>query len=163
MEFQMFHRLKVNSHQVYLTAQEFLDACCVYFKWVDETPLQEEQVFQYKGGIVRADKAKVRPYTKTGLASHLSIPAARLDSYKMRGGEWLEAIELVEQAIYNHKFEHAAAGLMNAMLIVRDLGLADKTELGGMRDAPPVAFNIMPIATGTFLAPEEKVASSDDA
>jgi len=50
-----------------------------------------------------------------------------LESYKAKGEGWAEAVELVEQAIYNQKFEYAAAGLMNATIIARDLGLAEKT------------------------------------
>lgn len=147
----MFAHLNLATKKVYLTPQEFLAACVGYFKWVEETPLLEEQVFQNKGAIVRANKAKCRAYTRKGLAQHLSIPESRLEGYRQRGGEWEEAIELVEQAIYIQKFENAAAGLLNPTIIARDLGLAEKQEFSGTKDAPPVAFTINPIASGTFL------------
>jgi len=123
----MFAHLKVASKVVYLTPQQFLDACIEYFNWAQNTPLLEELVFQNKGSIIRADKKKIRPFTLKGLAQHLSIPASRLDTYRARGEDWAEAVELVEQAIYNQKFDHAAAGLFNPTIIARDLGLAEKT------------------------------------
>jgi len=158
----MYTHLTIKARRVFLTAQEFLDACIKYFEWCVDTPIQDEQVFQYKGGVVRADKAKVRAFTKSGLAQYLSIPASRMEGYKLLGDDWIEAIELIEQAIYNQKFENAAAGTLNSTIISRDLGLAEKTELGGILGAPPVSFNITPIASGTFLNPDEKTAESDE-
>lgn len=151
----MFKHLKVGAATLYLTPQEFLNAAIAYFEWSIETPLLEEQVFQNKGMIIRADKSKARPFTLKGLAQHLSIPVSRFESYRARGGDWAEAVELVEQAIYVQKFEHAAAGLLNPTIIARDLGLAEKQEFGGMKDGPPVAFTINPIASGTFLETEK--------
>jgi hypothetical protein len=157
----MFAHLKIGHKTIYVTPQDFLSACVEYFKWCEDTPLLEENIFQNKGMIIRANKAKVRAFTKSGLAQHLSIPASRLTSYKERGGDWAEVLELVEQAIYNQKFENAAAGLMNATIIARDLGLSEKQEFGGMKDAPPIAFNINPIASGTFLATATKAEQTE--
>lgn len=89
----------------------------------------EEQLFHYKGGIIRTDRKKARPFTKTGMAVFLNIPQSRLSSYTKRGEEWEEAVELIEQVIYTQKFDNAAANLMNATIIARDLGLADKQEV----------------------------------
>ncbi len=149
----MYKHLTVGRKVVFMTPQQFLNECIKYFNWAAETPLLEETIFQNKGIIIRANKDKVRPFTKTGLAQFLSIPASRLEGYRARGGDWEEAVDLVEQAIYNQKFEYAAAGLMNATIIARDLGLAEKQEFGGMKDAPPISFTINPVASGTFLPP----------
>jgi hypothetical protein len=159
----MFSHLTLKEKRIFLTAQEFLEACVSYFQWCVDTPLEEENIFQYKGSIVRGYRAKVRPFTKTGLAQYLSIPVSRLEKYRERGEDWAEAVELVEQAIYTQKFENAAAGLLNSTIIARDLGLAEKQELGGIVDAPPVAFNITPIKAGTFVEPVEEKAPEADA
>lgn len=138
----------------YITAQDFLRDVAEYFTWCEKHPLLEEKVFMYKGAIVRADEPKMRPFTKKGLSTFLNLPEGRLTAYKKRGDEWAEAMEIVEQTIYTQKFEGAAAGLLNATIISRDLGLAEKQEIGGLASAPPVAFTIAPIAAGTFLPPE---------
>lgn len=111
------------------TPEQFLQAAAEYFHWCEDHPLKEEQVFQYKGSVVRADRDKARPFTKSGLAVFLNIPQSRLNSYAKRGEEWEEAVELIEQAIYTQKFDNAAVNLMNATIISRDLGLADKQEV----------------------------------
>lgn len=133
----LYERLLKGEPRIFLQASEFKKAASEYFRWVDDHPLQEEQVFQHKGCIVRADKAKMRSFTKQGLASYLGIPVSRLESYKQRKDpEWREAMELIEQVIYEQKFSGAAAGLLNSSIIGRDLGLADKTELSGPEGQP---------------------------
>ena len=121
---------------VFDSPSDFLRAAAGYFKWCDDTPLKEEQLFSYKGLVTRADRDKMRPYTKRGLATHLNIPASRLDGYKKRGEEWAEAMEMIDQIIYNQKFEGAAGGLLNSTIIIRDLELVDKRELGGIPGQP---------------------------
>jgi hypothetical protein len=49
------------------------------------------------------------------------------------------AIERAEAVIYTWKFEGAAANLLNANLVARELGLADKAELMG-RDGGPIRY-----------------------
>lgn len=123
---------------LYLTPEDFLVACAEYFQWAEDNPLIEEQVNIWQGVTIRSDINKARAFTKRALATHLGIPESRLDTYKARKDEaWVEAVEMVEQVIYTQKFEHAAAGLMNAGLITRDLGLAEKQELTG-RDGEPL-------------------------
>lgn len=134
------HLLNPTAKRVFLKPRDFLEAAVEYFEWAADNPLQEEVLFHNKGAVVRADADKVRPFTKKGLASYLGIPESRMDTYRNRSGddaeEWAEVVELIEQTIYNQKFENAAAGLLNASLISRDLGLADKSELSGPGGGP---------------------------
>jgi hypothetical protein len=139
---------------VYLTATDFLAGVAAYFKWCEDHPLLEEKVFMYKGGIVRANESRMRPFTKKGLASFLGMPESRLTGYKRRGEDWSDAMEIVEQTIYTQKFEGADAGLLNSTIISRDLGLAEKTEVTGTEGGAPIAFTLAPIKSGTFLPPD---------
>lgn len=132
----IYQHLTKRKPREFYSPQDFLIEVAKYFEWCDDHPLLEEQVFQYQGSIVRADKGKVRPYTKRGLATFLAIPYSRLKTYSDRGGEWADAVEMVEQVIYTQKFENAAANLLNAGMISRDLGLADRNEITGADGGP---------------------------
>lgn len=133
----LFDSLLDGRPPVFDTPQEFLMAAVRYFRWIENHPLQEEKIFQYQGEIIRDEQSKMRPYTKQGLASFLRIPVSRLDSYKGRQDpEWAEAVEMVEQIMYEQKFSGAAAGLLNSQIISRDLGLAEKSELSGPGGGP---------------------------
>lgn len=137
--------------RIFLTPDDLLAEAVAYFKWAEDTPLQEEQLFHHRGAVVRANTDKVRAFTKKGLASYLGIPESRFSSYKQRKDPaWADVMELIEQVIHTQKFENAAAGLLNASLISRDLGLAEKQEVTG-GGGGPISFSINPIKSGTFI------------
>lgn len=121
----------------YSSPEEFLQATISYFQWAEETPIQEQIVNFYKGAVVRTHLEKLRPFTKQGLATFLGITVGRLETLKKRDDEWRLAIEMIEQVIYEQKFTGAATGLLNAGIITRDLGLAERQELTG-RDGEPL-------------------------
>jgi hypothetical protein len=152
---RMTVKLNPSGFTIYGTPQDFLKAAQAYFDWCDRTPLQEEHLFHHKGAILRSDANKARPYTVKGFCLHANMKERTFNELPKRGPEWEDAHEMVAMAIYNQKFELAAAGLLNSVMITRDLGLAEKTELGGISNAPPVSFNIVPVPTGNFIPLEE--------
>ena len=46
--------------------------------------------------------------------------------------DWAETVARIREVIWVQKFEGAASNLMNGNLIARDLGLSEKTEIGGI-------------------------------
>jgi len=132
----MYDRSRQQRPRQFYSPEDFFAEARKYFEWCDDNPLKEEQVWQFKGGIVRADKAKVRPYTKKGLAIFLHIPSGRLASYSARGEGWSDTVEMIDEIIYTQKFENAAAGLLQSTFIARDLGLAEKQEVTGANGGP---------------------------
>lgn len=151
-----FEKLLDPQKTVYLTPQDFLRAAVEYFEWAESHPLKEEVTGFYQGEVCRGDVSKVRPFTKRGLAIYLGMPVSRLESYRARGEDWEEAVEMVEQVIYTQKFENAAAGLLNSTIVSRDLGLAERNELTG-RDGEPLQTVVqyqLP-SNGRDIAPTE--------
>lgn len=102
-------------------------ACAEYFEWVEANPLLEEKVFNGKDGIVRATIAKMRAMTISGLCVFLDISQQAWSEYKQRE-DFGEVTSRVDAIIRDQKFSGAAADLLNANIIARDLGLADKSE-----------------------------------
>jgi len=119
------------------------NACCEYFAWVEENPLQEEKIFQYQGMIVRDTAAKMRAMTIGGLCIFLDISKKTWDNYSDRQ-DFFAVTTQVEEIIRNQKFSGAAADLLNANIIARDLGLADKSELTGKAGGPIIHASLPP-------------------
>lgn len=118
-------------------------ACCEYFEWVENNPLQEEKIFQYQGMIVRDTAAKMRAMTVGGLCIFLDIDRKTWDNY-CNLEDFFQVTSKVEEIIRNQKFSGAAADLLNANIIARDLGLADKKELSGNNGGPIVTTAMSP-------------------
>jgi hypothetical protein len=102
-------------------------ACCEYFQWANENPLQEDKLFAFQGSVTRDSVDLMRPFTLGGLCIFLDISDDTWRNYRAKD-DFIGVITQVEAIIYNQKFSGAATGLLNANIIARDLGLRESTE-----------------------------------
>lgn len=103
-------------------------SCLEYFEWVENNPLLEQKVFASQGDVVRADVTKMRPMTIGGLCIFLDIDRSTWTEWRSKGDDYSTIVKQAEAVIRDQKFAGAAAGLLNANIIARDLGLSEKTE-----------------------------------
>ncbi len=106
-------------------------ACCEYFQWVDATPLWEDKLVTYMGRAIHEPTARMRAMTIHGLCLFLDVSVQAWHNWRQERADLFEVIAQAENVIRSQKFEGAAADLLNANIIARDLGLADKQELSG--------------------------------
>ena len=122
---------------IFPDAETLWDACCEYFAWVEANPLKEAQAFAYQGAVTVHELSKMRAMTVSGLCIFLDISQQAWGEYRDRDG-FGEVTSRVDEIIRTQKFEGASAGLLNASIIARDLGLSDKSELSGAGGGPLV-------------------------
>ena len=103
------------------------EACTEYFAWVEENPLYEMRPFAYQGEVTQEPVAKMRAMTISGLCIFLDITTETWANYRSNQ-DFFGVTTRVEDIIYNQKFSGAAADLLNANIIARDLGLRDKQD-----------------------------------
>lgn len=115
---------------IFGSPDELWEACCEYFAWVDENPLYESKGFAFQGVVTEHSFAKMRAMTVTGLCIFLDISVKTWAEYRIRE-DFTPITTRVDEIIRTQKFQGAAADLLNANIIARDLGLADKSELTG--------------------------------
>ncbi|MCK1479314.1 DNA-packaging protein [Bradyrhizobium sp. 197] len=120
---------------IFESADALLEACLEYFEWVEQNPLWEDKIISFQGAATHVDVAKMRAMTISGLCIFLDVARRTWDDYRARE-DFLPVCNHVEQIIRDQKFTGAAADLLNANIIARDLGLADKTELTGREGGP---------------------------
>ena len=120
-------------------ANDLWDACVQYFIWVEDNPLTEKKLFSFQGFVHSGQIDKIRAMTIGGLCIFLDICRNTWTNYKSKEGktdkekklaeDFLRVTSKVEEIIKSQKFEGAAADLLNANIIARDLGLKDKQDL----------------------------------
>lgn len=115
---------------IFESPEQLWQAACEYFEWVESNPLQEEKIFHAQGIITKDTISKIRAMTIRGLCLFLDISFDTWQDYKKRE-DFIDITTQVEAVIFNQKFEGAAADLLNANIIARELGLAEKKELTG--------------------------------
>lgn len=97
---------------------------CEYFEWAKASMLKEEKVF---GTGLRAEINHAKPFTRQGLSVFLGVTPKTLDNYEQRA-EYEFVMSAIRSIMFDQKFSAAAAGLMNANLIARELGLAERVR-----------------------------------
>jgi len=118
--------------KLFETPEALWDAACEYFQWCEDNPLQEQKAFAYQGVVIKESVNKMRAFTLGALCLYLDCDEAYFRSFKAQKRQnkedFITVISKIEKTIYNQKFTGAAADLLNANIIARDLGLSDKTE-----------------------------------
>lgn len=115
-------------------------ACVEYFQWVEDNPLWEDHLVTFQGFAKHEPLAKMRAMTIGGLCLFLDVDHTTWKDWKVSRADLSQVITRAEAVIYSQKFSGAAADLLNANIIARELGLADKSELTG-KDGGPVQIS----------------------
>jgi len=117
-------RTKHGRDKLFASADLLWEACQEYFQWVEDNPLWEMKSYMYQGAPVQDQLPKMRAMTIDGLCLFLDI-----DDDTWRTWRTVEDFSGVttraEKVIRSQKFAGAAADLLNANIIARDLGLKD--------------------------------------
>lgn len=130
-------RTKHGRDRLFADAEALKEACCEYFQWVEDNPLWEYKVAQFQGAPVSMEVPKMRAMTITGLCLFLDIDENTWRDWRTKE-DFSRVTSWADKVIYDQKFLGAAADLLNANIIARDLGLKDasKSEISGPDGAP---------------------------
>jgi hypothetical protein len=140
-------RSKHGRNRLFKTPAALWRAACEYFDWCENNPLKEEKGFAYQGVVTREKFDKMRAMTMEQLCFYLHCNEAYFRQFKasLPEGEqgFSTVISDIENVIRTQKFQGAAADLLNANIISRDLGLVDKSEVLKKTVLPITGIQIM--------------------
>lgn len=119
-------RAKHGRDKLFETPELLKQAAEEYFTWCVDNPLIA--IEYYGKDAERCEVPKVRAFTIQGLCLYLQCNINWFSEFERNNTDkdFSCILSHIRQCIYNQKFEHAAAGFLNANLIARDLGIADK-------------------------------------
>ena len=129
------HYGKLADHTIFKTPEAMWERFCEYAADVLANPLQEERVFSGKNGVIKTNVNKLRPLTLMGFRLFAPFTRQAWEKWRKERPDLWEVMNDIEDAVYSQKFEAASAGLMNAGIIGKSLGLADKIEVNDNRAA----------------------------
>lgn len=121
-------RCKHGRDKIFSTPEILWESACGYFQWVEDNPLYETKAFAFQGVVTTEALPKMRAMTMNGLCLYLGVGESTISDYGKRE-DFSAIVDLIRKTIYEQKFTGAAADLLNANIIARDLGLRDKSEL----------------------------------
>jgi len=112
---------------IFASPEDLYDSAVQYFQWCEDNPLQEEKLFCHQGEITKGTVNLMRAMTIGGLCLFMDISHDAWLDYKGRK-DFIGVTKAIDETIRDQKFSGAAAGLLNANIIARDLGLSDKVD-----------------------------------
>jgi|11_taG_2_1085331.scaffolds.fasta_scaffold06015_4 hypothetical protein len=128
-------RSKHGRDLIFKDADKLREACIEYFEWVEDNPLLEQRIFSTKEGVITGDVEKMRAMTIGGLCIFLDITHETWCEWRTSESEskkdFPEVIKWADEVIRTQKFTGAAANMLNANIIARDLGLKEAIEQSG--------------------------------
>lgn len=122
------------------TPEQLWKAACDYFQWCVDNPLIKHKTIVINGQIEILEKPVPRVWTIQGFCLSAGICQNTFKNYRQDDKDSLRIsrahkeneLQFVAQAIANiiwdQQFQGAAAGLFNASIIARSLGLMNKVE-----------------------------------
>lgn len=126
---------------IFKTPDDLRDACEQYFQWVEDNPMMTAESVKFQGVGKLMAVPKMRAMSIVGLCNFLDIHRSTWFDYREKP-DFSDICERMETIIYQQKFEGAAADMLNASIIARDLGLDDKRN-DDETDAPgEVVFQV---------------------
>lgn len=122
-------RAKHGRDRLFASAELLWEACCEYFEWVEANPLIEMRPFAYQGVVIQEPVPKMRAMTIDGLCLFLDIEYETWRAWRNEANGFSAVVSRADKVIRDQKFAGAAADLLNANIIARDLGLAEKKQV----------------------------------
>ncbi|MGE7777367.1 DNA-packaging protein [Chitinophaga sp. NPDC101104] len=125
-------RSKHGRDKLFASPELLWTEACAYFQWCIDNPLIK---VDWVGGMAKKVKRPIdRPFTLEGLCLYLGVNKGYFRDFKKGAGageDFSTVVTRIEETIFHQKFSGAAAGIYNANIICRDLGLVDKKDLSG--------------------------------
>jgi len=106
------------------TPQSILQKFIDFAQWLEDNPYYQEKGYSYMGEVTKENFKKPHIATFGGFCLFAGLTYETLSQYQ-KDSHFSEIIKLIKNAITEQKFSLAAAELVNANIIARDLGLAD--------------------------------------
>ena len=122
-------RYKSGRNRKVETPDQLMELAFDYFDWVEANPLKEEKAFAFQGDVTKEKVDKMRPFTMDAMCFHIGITYSTYAEWRNSREDLSEVIAIIDKIIRNQKFEGAAANMLNANIISRDLGMVDKQDL----------------------------------
>ena len=121
-------RSRSGRHRKFQSADALEAAVVSYFEWIVANPLHKERIVVCKGTPILVRVPRARAMTVSGLCLHIGISHRQWNVWKrprckQHRTDLFPVIAWAEAMIWDQKFTGAAAGIFNARIISRELGL----------------------------------------
>lgn len=126
-----------------LTPEKLWDLACLYFAGeADDTMIKKDFIRSGESAGKVVEMTTTRPFSWNSFGLFALYHNVKEDVHDIRlnrdnrYNDFKEVVAMIDQVIYQQKFDGAAIGGYNPQLIIRDLGLAEKVDASVKQEQP---------------------------
>ena len=113
---------------IFATPEDLWSSVVEYFEWNNSNPIMETKAFHFQGTVVMDEVPRIRAMTLQAMCFYIGISRQGWKEYCDKPA-FSDITSEIQDVIFSQKFEGAAADQLNASIIARELGLADKQDI----------------------------------
>ena len=117
----------VGRPRAFESVEDFEEKTKKYIDWVKNTPVEKTITASFQGEISYLKVPHCRPMTQYGWASFLGVGLSTLKDYSKKE-EFSATFEYFQSCMTSWNLDGATSGDLNATIVTRLEGLADKKE-----------------------------------
>lgn len=125
-------RSKHGRDKLFQSPELMWEAACEFFQWCIDNPWHKNEVI--KSGEMAGEIIKVptqRPFTLIGLCLYMGCSESYFRNFEANNThneDFITVLTRIEETIRNNKYEGGMVGAYNANIVMRDLGMVDKSN-----------------------------------
>lgn len=125
---RIMEKRRVGRPPKFETPADLLAAAQEYFQWAEDNPYIEDKVVVAGGAPEHVGIKKIQALTITAMRLYVGMDKATWSKY-CNDPEFSNVCEYIVDYIRDEKFRAAAAGQLHPVLVARDLGLVERSEV----------------------------------
>lgn len=110
------------------TPEEVFDFAVRYFTWAEGEAIKAIETAAFQGVVSENLIHKPRVFTLTGLALFMGVKIGSFARWRSEPG-YSDVMEFIDNVIYEQKYQLGVAGIINATIVGKELGIDKPQEI----------------------------------
>lgn len=112
-----------------------------YFEWCDSEYIEVAESAAYQGEVTQSPVSKNRVFTMTGLRRFLCLTKSTMTDLR-KDPAYEHVFDFIDDVIHEQKYQLAANNIINAGMIMRDLGMEKGAEINVVNNGDRNTANV---------------------
>lgn len=125
------------------TPEEVFNFAVRYFSWAESEAIKAIETAAYQGVVSESLVHKPRVFTLNGLALFMGVNINRFARWRTEAG-YSDVMAFVDSVIHEQKYQLAAANIINAGFVGKEIGIDKATEVNVQNNVSAGASSVTP-------------------
>ena len=111
-----------------MTPEQLFDLAVKYFSWAEDNAIKAAETASFQGVVTENLVHKPRVFTLTGFCLYCGVTSSAIEKWRKSAG-YDEVMVFIDSVIREQKYQLAASGIVNPVMISKELGIDKPQEI----------------------------------